>query len=165
MVLETAIATLARTECLQEDHPAAVMFRATSQVTLPTWVTVVRQHMLRLRRFGWILPITEHAAFARSVLMAKCDPAFRKQLVKQYRKQVVAAVAPVFRAYDDEWCREQLQSFQEGFAMSFEQLSVQVRDLPWALSLVDLGHHTQRYVRTWLLLKWLIRPSPALKIS
>ena len=58
--------------------------------------------------------------------MAKCDPAFRKQLVKQYRKQVVA---PVLRAYDDEWRREQLQSFQEGFAMSFEQLPVQVRDL------------------------------------
>ena len=150
VVLETAIATLARIECLQEDHPAAVMFRVTSQVTLPSWVTVVRQHMLRLRRFGWILPITEHAAFAPSVLMAKCDPAFRKQLVKQYREPVVA---PVLRAYDDEWRREQLQSFQEGFSMSFEQLPVQVRDLSWALSLVDLGLHTQRYVRTWLLVR------------
>ena len=37
--------------------------------------------------------------------------------------------------------------------MRFEQLPVQVRDLPWALSLVDVGPHTQRYVRTWLLVR------------
>ena len=146
-VLDFAITTLARMQCLPEDHPAAVMLQAATQVTLPTWVSVICQHMERLRPFGWIWPITEHPAFAPSVLIAKRDPAFRKQLVRQYRRQVVS---PILQAYDERWRSMQLQSHCEGFGLSFAQLPLQAGALPWTLAMVDLGPRTLYSVRTWL---------------
>ena len=59
-VLDFAIATLARLQCLPDDHPAAVMLHAASEVTFPTWVSEIHQHLQRLRCFGWILPISDH---------------------------------------------------------------------------------------------------------
>ena len=78
---------------------------------------------------------------------AKIVPAFRKQLVKQYRKQVVA---PILSAYDEHYRRGLLGAHCEGFALSFEQLPVKTGALPWTLALVDLGPHTLSSVRSWL---------------
>ena len=145
--LDFAKATLARLQCLPDDHPAAVMLHAASEVTFPTWVSEIHQHIQHLRWLGWILPISDHPAFAPLVREAKIDPAFRKQLVKQYRKQVVA---PILSAYDEHYRRGLLGAHCEGFALSFEQLPVNTGALPWTLALVDLGPHTLSLVRSWL---------------
>ena len=146
-VLDFAIATLARLQCLPDDHPAAVMVHAASEVTWPTWVSVIHEHMRRLRHFGWILPISEHPAFAPSVRQAKIDHAFRKHLVKQYRKQVIA---PILAAYDEHCRRGLLGAYCEGLALRYEQLPVNTGALPWTLALVDLGPQTLSMVRRWL---------------
>lgn len=153
-VIEEAIVAYARIQCLPADHPAAVIMQASEETTYPTWALVVRQHMERLRTFGWILPITEHAAFAPCILMATGDPAYRKQLVRKYRQTVVS---PVVRAYDEFWRQTELTSFNEGLQVGHNELVYPVgyksSALPWTLASVDLGHHTLAAVRTWLLVR------------
>ena len=120
VVIEEAAVALAKLFLLPHNHPGGKCVRMALECDFPTWLRRVR-HVLNDPKLPQPIPmIYEQEQVEVYVLeAARSDAKIRKDLLRQYRMQVVR---PILRQYDDSAGCEARSKLLPGFSFCFQDL-------------------------------------------